>query len=855
MFRVGASSLNEVEALTDRGERIAAYREILAGTPSHSLAWFNLAVDELDDGDPVAARRAALRALTIDDALRGRLPPRLKELVDIGGVKLTTELAVSPTMMLYAGRTDDGGDALVRALRDRPADAAAAAYDAHARLGGSHPDLIRALRTSAPSGGLRFQILEYAHGQPVGPLLRGAGPHQGFGIAKVSRVDLRVAGALVVEILDVVHRNRAALVLDPDPELWLRTRGGVLSLGPPGLTPSLEWLAPEERDGPTDPAQGQAYRAALLVWCALTGGPPPTLHLSGVRTIDAEALPEPVRALAPTLQAALDRDPAVRPSLAVLLERVRTLLSGPITIDGQTPPELPGYRIARRLGEGGFGVVYEAVRVSDGTRVAIKVLHRHLASSGEARMRFVNEAEIASKVQHPGVVRVLDHGSAGGVDFMVMELVDGMSLEQHLARAGKLSPSEVVDIGRQTAAAVGAVHRTAGGVVHRDLKPGNLLLAGELLAETGPSAPTITAGRWTVKVTDFGIAKLLGEPTEAGLPFTQTGQWNGTPPYMAPEQWRQEAVDARTDVYALGCVLYECLTGRPPFVGKRPYELLDAHLNAAPPPLPSTVPPRLATAVMRMLAKRPADRFADMAAVEAALVNEAPLPPPPDRDHDPPPPPPWWKRHRGALIGGTAVAVAAVVVALLAIPPDPDRPRAGGGTGTASGGTSGGTAGGGTGSGPGTGGGTSTGREVPACLDRLWIEWPPAVCPGNAEGVWDWDPAAGACVQRRFTMAQLTDELRRLAARPTSPFAGLPADLTLEVHGTTGMGVRVRDGAGNVLGKLYIGYAGVGDQRDGGLRLATEVGGRTVRSEPVYLSRRGLWCDARNRVIGRAAPP
>ncbi len=122
------------------------------------------------------------------------------------------------------------------------------------------------------------------------------------------------------------------------------------------------------------------------------------MHLSGSRTIDAAALPEPLRLLAPALQAAVDRDPAARPTLAALLERVRGLLQGPVTIDGQAPPTVPGYRLLKPLGAGGFGAVYEAVRLADNRRVAVKILHRHLAASGEARMRFFNEAEIASKV-------------------------------------------------------------------------------------------------------------------------------------------------------------------------------------------------------------------------------------------------------------------------------------------------------------------------------------------------------------------------------------------------------------------------------------------------------------------------
>ena len=604
--------LNDIEALTDCRARIAVYREFVGRSPQHSLAWFNLAVDELDDGDRVTACRVALRALAIQPTLRAQFPERMRVQLEFGGYLLDSEIHVGTTQLLYSAQSMTGKRVYLRSLRDRSCKQSRAAYEAHQALPGTDPELVRAIGVvDAPDGGV-FQVMEFEAGRPVGQLLRGEGPDSGFAVAEVPRVTEEVAATLAVEILQCIVARRAELVLDPNPDLWLRTARGVIALGPPELSPSHEWLAPEERDSTFDAEAVAVYRATLMLWLALTGRPPPPIDTTGRRSLPTEALPERFRMLAPTLQAATGLAPSRRPSQVELLEHLRAAVEARSTQDS-APRSLSGLKLVRPLGEGGFGTVYEALR-DDGTRVAVKILFPHLAANGEARMRFFNEARIAAEINHPGIVRTLDRRSEDGTHYLVMELVEGDSLAQELRAHGPLTPAHTVQLGREIAAAVGAVHQAPGGIVHRDLKPANIMLARCDRAAGGGLPP------WTVKICDFGIAKLLGDPTEDGLPFTRTGLWNGTPSYMAPEQWRQEPVDARTDVYALGCVLYECQAGHPPFTGTKSYDLLNAHLHSAPPPLSDQVPARLRETVMRMLAKDPAQRYADMPAVEAALV-------------------------------------------------------------------------------------------------------------------------------------------------------------------------------------------------------------------------------------------
>lgn len=258
------------------------------------------------------------------------------------------------------------------------------------------------------------------------------------------------------------------------------------------------------------------------------------------------------------------------------------------------------YEILEQLGEGGMGLVYR-VRDRETTEIlALKLLRPEIACDPEMMRRFKDEIRLARRITHKNVSRIYDFNRVNDLAYITMEYVDGESLRDYLARAGKLPPERVIDLARQITAGLGEAH--AQGVVHRDLKPENVILARDGL----------------VKLMDFGIARVLG----SNVATAQTVI--GTPGYMAPEQSQGKAVDQRTDLYALGLIMYECLTGRRAFAGATPVEVALKQLKERPVPLRkflSTVPPQLETIVLRCLEKEPARRFASAAELQRALAQ------------------------------------------------------------------------------------------------------------------------------------------------------------------------------------------------------------------------------------------
>ena len=266
------------------------------------------------------------------------------------------------------------------------------------------------------------------------------------------------------------------------------------------------------------------------------------------------------------------------------------------------------------IGQGGMGTVYLAMHPGIGRQVAIKVLRPELGADQQLLTRFLNEARAANAIRHPNIIEILDSGTTGaGVSYLVMELLEGEPLVNRMQRLGWLQPPDALEIARQIASALGAAH--AKKIVHRDLKPDNLFL----IPSPEPTNPT----RERVKVLDFGIAKL--QPTTRGDSLrTRTGMLMGTPIYMSPEQCLgTRDVDHRTDIYALGVILFEMLTGRPPFVSEGFGDLVNMHINK-PPPVPSSLRPGLLPVldalVLKMLAKRPEDRFGSMGELEPQLI-------------------------------------------------------------------------------------------------------------------------------------------------------------------------------------------------------------------------------------------
>jgi YVTN family beta-propeller protein len=265
-----------------------------------------------------------------------------------------------------------------------------------------------------------------------------------------------------------------------------------------------------------------------------------------------------------------------------------------LSLDPRIGTELVGYRIDAVLGRGGMGVVYRAYDVSLKRNVALKLLAPDLAQDERFRERFLSETELAASLEHPNVVPIHAAGEVEGQLFLAMRYVEGRDLKKVLQEAGALAPARALAVCSQVAAALDAAHER--GLVHRDVKPSNVLLDA----------------REHVYLADFGLTRRLEEQSLR----VGEGLSLGTPSYAAPEQIRGEPVDGRADVYSLGCLLFECLTGAVPFEGGRALAVLWAHLNDPPPSaserrheLPASLDPVLA----RAMAKDPEDRYSTCA--------------------------------------------------------------------------------------------------------------------------------------------------------------------------------------------------------------------------------------------------
>ncbi|HEY0390167.1 MAG TPA: serine/threonine-protein kinase [Solirubrobacterales bacterium] len=279
-------------------------------------------------------------------------------------------------------------------------------------------------------------------------------------------------------------------------------------------------------------------------------------------------------------------------------------------IDLSEGDRFAGYRIERRIGRGGMGVLYLALEPGLERRVALKLIAPEAAADEVFAKRFAEESKIAASIEHPNVVPIYAAGEEGGVPFIAMRYVAGADLARRLAREGRLEPAVAAELIAQIGNGLDAIH--AAGLVHRDVKPANVLLSGGEATEHA-------------YITDFGVARNVA--TESGL--TQTGRFVGTLDYVAPEQISGEEVDARADVYALGCLLFKLLTGEVPFPKDGDAARLFAHLND-PPPAPSLYVPGVSMAlddvVIRAMSKAPDDRYPSAGdlgrAARAALRGE-----------------------------------------------------------------------------------------------------------------------------------------------------------------------------------------------------------------------------------------
>ena len=278
------------------------------------------------------------------------------------------------------------------------------------------------------------------------------------------------------------------------------------------------------------------------------------------------------------------------------------------TLDGK-------YHIEAKIGEGGMGAVYRARHVLMDIPLAIKVLHPSLVSDATSVARFQREAQAMARIRHSNAIAVSDFGITDDqINYIVMELFEGESLRKVLEREKKLPYPTAIAIARQVCGALEAAHRS--GVIHRDIKPENIFLAPQ------------PDNSYFVKVIDFGIAKIVTDTTKGGPPLTRQGMIIGSPHYLSPEQCTGQELDARSDVYSLGIVLFEMLTGRVPFTALTPVAVALLHANEPPPSVRSLnpdIPEALDRLVLCALAKSKADRPASAQEFAAELERVARL--------------------------------------------------------------------------------------------------------------------------------------------------------------------------------------------------------------------------------------
>jgi serine/threonine-protein kinase len=471
------------------------------------------------------------------------------------------------------------------------------------------------------------------------------------------------------------------------------------------------------------------------------------------------------------------------------------------------------YRIEELLGHGGMGRVYRGTDLVLGRTVAVKILSEQLAHDLNAVKRFRREAQAAAGLNHPGIVAVFDTGSDGDVQYIVMEFVTGRTLAEILREEGALEPSVAAGVASAVAEALGHAH--AKGIVHRDIKPANVMRT--------PSGD--------VKVMDFGIARAASSDT-----LTRTAAVVGTATYLAPEQARGDPVDARTDLYSLGVVLYEMLTARPPFVADSPVAVAYKHVREEPVPA-SRVNPRVDPAldgiVLRALAKDPGARYqtagdlerdlkdfgetrgagtvaqsASVPATQRIPVQEtAPLPPavPPAAVGQGPPSGPSRRPRRA----GWMVALAALVVVLTAglilaaISRGPTAREGPSPTATRA---------------PSTGRSASSPTpptrsplSVPGALDRLGLLITQGVTDGSVS-----QHAAGEIAKGvREAVKSYQDGDLRKALDTLDELRGKVGDLEAKGEVTSGRGGQLRQAISDLEGSMQASPAASGDEGDG----------------------------------------
>ncbi|GAB4453148.1 MAG: hypothetical protein Kow0031_35440 [Anaerolineae bacterium] len=300
------------------------------------------------------------------------------------------------------------------------------------------------------------------------------------------------------------------------------------------------------------------------------------------------------------------------------------------------------YESFEEIGQGGFATVYRATDITLKRAVAIKVLDARLSTSeSTTTKRFAREAQTVARLSHPHIIDVYETGQKQGRFFIVMPYLPGPALDKLIRQQGALPLDQVLRFSEQIGGALDYAHKN--GLIHRDIKPANVILN-----EHGDAI-----------LTDFGIVKVIDATTD----LTQTGASMGTPYYMAPEQWTASQVDARTDLYALGVMVYQMLTGQMPFTGDTPHRIMYGHLSETPPPpekLNPTLSPAVGRVLLKMLSKAPAQRYQTAAEfcadLRRALLDQTVVSQPPQKKSG--------GNSRLALIGGAALLVVLLLAAV-----------------------------------------------------------------------------------------------------------------------------------------------------------------------------------------------
>ncbi len=428
---------------------------------------------------------------------------------------------------------------------------------------------------------------------------------------------------------------------------------------PPGEKPSgTPFLAPEVREGRTGDPTSDIYTAGAILYYTVTATVPP---------LDAAQLvpPRAIRSIVPAalervILRALEPDPRRRYLTAIEMLEDFTNEAGAFETAGVSLTPLPidlgegphwearlrralgdDYELLGTLGEGGFGRVYRVRDLHLEREVALKVLHPHLTRDAATVERFRKEAQLAARLTHPNIVSIYDIAGRSGLLWYTMEIVDGPNLGQLVAADGPMPVDRVLRLLREALSALGHAHSL--GLVHRDIKPANVLLTRAHVTDL-------------VKVVDFGLVKEVARPGEAADPSqTQQGQITGTPAYMSPEAIkRPDQVDARSDVYSLGCLGYFLLTASAVFTSDTTIEVYSSHLHAAPPPFASRsareIPAALEALIFRCLAKLPEERPStdELVAALRTLASE------PWARWDEADAAAWWVEHAAALAADRA---------------------------------------------------------------------------------------------------------------------------------------------------------------------------------------------------------